>query len=174
MAMNTLLPTLTEINALPLRAIVAFAFRAARRVMLRYNMEHIETLQHALACLEEFVRLPAAPVDIVPRTAEAMASLLGTPDFKTIDTAEIVLCFAKAADCCILAGMAHGVTTADANQCTAAAAGKAVQAASRMNAAEARRAASDYERLIGLFGSYERVELGEPFDPTEAGPLGPL
>ena len=40
--MSILLPISSDVRALPLRAIVAYAYRTARRIMFRSEVQHME------------------------------------------------------------------------------------------------------------------------------------
>ena len=171
--MTTLLPASSELHALPLRAIVAYAYRVACRVMVRSELQQLGTLHRQLACLEEFTRSPTISGDIAARVATATAALIGSRRWLP-ESADVLLAFARAADCCIAAAMALSSDHTKAQQRLADAARKATEAAESLSAADARRSLSDFEVLLGLFGPSEAGMLGEAFDPTESGPLGPL
>ncbi len=171
--MSTLLPVSSELHGLPLRAIVAYAYRTACRVMVRSELQQLGALRHQLACLEEFARSPTISEDIAARVAMATAELIGSRRWLP-ESADVLLAFARAADCCVAAAMALSGEHTKEQQRSADAARKATEAAERLSAADARRSISDYEVLLRLFGPYESGMLGEAFDPTESGPLGPL
>jgi len=171
--MDTLLPKSSDIRTLPLRAIVAYAYRTARRILVRSDLQHMEAIHHQLACLEEFVCSPTIPEDIAARVAKATAELIGSVGLR-LETADLVLSFARAADCCIAAAMALSGDHTKAPQRLADAARKATEAAKSLSGADAGRSFSDYEVLLRLFGQEESGVLGSAFDPSESGPLGPL
>ncbi len=171
--MNTRLPVSSELHALPLRAIVAYAYRTAHRIMVRSELRQLGALQHQLACLEEFIRSPTNPRDIAARVATATSELIGCRPWPP-ESADELLAFARAADCCIVAAMALFGDDAKTQQRFADAARKATEAAETLSGADIGRSCSDCEVLLRLFGPSESGMLGKAFDPTDSGPLGPL
>ena len=171
--MRIQLPVPSDVCALPLRAIVAYAYRTARRILVRSEVQHLEALHHHLAHLEEFVRSPTIPGDFAARVAFATAELIGSGGWRP-ETGDTLLAFARAGDCCIAAAMVLNGDVTKATRNLEIAARKATEAAESLSAADARQLLSDYEALLRLFGPQETGVLGGAFDPTERGPLGPL
>ncbi len=90
--MSTLLPASSELQVLPLRAIVAYAHRTARRMMVRSELQQSEALHLQLACLEEFARSPTISGDIASRVATATAELIGSRRWLP-ESADLLLAF---------------------------------------------------------------------------------
>ncbi len=188
-----------ELKRLPLRAIVALAARCARRVRRLYsmpeNMPHAAKYQSALDRAIEVAEMVAASA-VVPGTAVATAAR----DARVAANGGTTAAGAAATSASSAARAAEGATkaaTAAAGAApTTATAAEAAEAAS--SSAEAGRAAeataaaaeiaylyavdaagvaaaaeADYVKLLRLnLGKYP--DLGDPVDPSESGPLGPL
>ena len=179
------LPTQQDLKKLPLGAIVAYAARCARRVQPLYGRaagiaelpKHTADVEGAIVLAEDFclshaVSTPAYAAAYHARTAADAA------DAK--DAARAAAAAARAAayafDIPKSAVYDHSVyasrVAAEAADGAQAAARAADHASAGAQAAEA-AARADFDRLLTLNqGTYP--ELGQPIDPTENGPLGPL
>lgn len=178
------LPTRDELMKLPLGAIVAYAVRCARRVQPLYGRaagvaelpKHEAAVAGAISLAEEFClsHVVSAAYDAAYHARTAA----DTADAK--DAARAAAAAARAAayafdlpksavyDRSVYASR----VAAEAADGAEAAARAAAHASDGAGAAEA-AARADFDRLLNLNqGTYPK--LGQPFDPTENGPLGPL
>ena len=179
------LPTEDELKKLPLLAIVAYAVRCARRAQPIFaaipNLAtHGAAVEQAISFAERFCvgKDLNAAVDAVERAAERAA-----------DAAAVARQFAGGNAAALAAGAAQAAAQATAAvedswadpntadrvvRAATYAAGRASRAvAADRCAAVSAAARADYDRLRSLnLGTYP--ELGQPIDPTETGPLGPL
>jgi PTS system nitrogen regulatory IIA component len=181
-------PSLDELKQLPLRAVVALAARCARRVQPFFKLpddhpekqRHVAAVERAIRTAEEFVRgIPVAAPD-----AAASAARSASLAYSAARVASLALWAAEAAskasdaeaasDAVQAAGRASGAVW-DAAKAAGNAARAAGDAANAYNAwfTAAAASRSDFSQLCGL-GLGRFPELGEPFDPSENGPLGPL
>jgi hypothetical protein len=198
------LPTVDELKTLPLRAIVSYAVRCARRVQPLYwqarevahREKHEAAIETALTITEQFCRgehIAAADAADAARAAEAAADAADAVE-AAAEAAEAAAEAARAARAgtasraaaAAFAGATAGVTAAIARTADAADAARAARAAfsgatAGVTAATARAAGkaaiaaarADYYRLVSVnLEGYP--DLGQPIDPTENGPLGPL
>jgi multidrug efflux pump subunit AcrA (membrane-fusion protein) len=195
------LPTVDELKTLPLRAIVCYAVRCARRVQPLYwqarevahREKHEAAIETALTITEQFCRgehIAAADAADAARAAEAAADAAdaveaaaeaaeaaaeaaraaraGTASRAAAAAfagaiADVTAAIARTADAARAARAAFAGATAGVTAATTKATGKAALAAAR----------ADYYRLVSVnLASYP--DLGQPIDPTENGPLGPL
>jgi hypothetical protein len=157
-----------RLKALPLRAIVAFAARCARRVQPltsslpehgRDAVERAIQVAEGFACGDDLTGAAARAADVA---ADAWADA---------DAADAAADAARAA-----ANAARAAAwAADADAATAARAADAADAAAdaARAAADAAADALDLNRLIALNLGRPGTR-GSPIDPSEAGPLGPL
>ncbi len=168
------------LNHLPLRAITAFAARCARRVQPLFkleqpekkrNQEHVRAIEALLRAAEEF----ANGQDLAEAGQACFARLDAGRDARTAaghSPAERVATAALAAARSVVYAARGPTDTA------AVVAREAESAAKEAAGAEgslkfAAALAKDYSVLLRLpLGKYP--EVGEPVDPSEAGPLGPL
>ena len=177
------LPTKEELRALPRRAIVAYAARCARRVQPLYrsrDKRRVQAVDDAIALAEWFAK--GEPL-IVGEASEG-----GLPDVMYGAGAAFAAAFA-AARAARAAFADPAAAAADASKGAAAAADAAIYllgddalanaAAAAARAADAARgllvvaARADYERLRSICRQ-ALPELGDPIDPGENGPMGPL
>ncbi len=169
----TRLPTEEDLEQLSLRGIIAFAARCAKRVQPRFRLaksitgfaEHQRAVSTAVSMAEKFCQLP----DINATVAAAGA------DTAAYDAADAQIHIASSAAACAAAACEAANTAEDAAPAfDAACAANYAMSASGDHADEfAEAACSDYERLLeadqGIW-----PDLGDPIDPSEDGPLGPL
>jgi hypothetical protein len=142
-----------RLRTLPLRAIVAFAARCARRV---------ELLGRSLVVLDRSAIHNAIEIaEVFARGEIGKFAAVGAADAATARAA-------RAADAALTVGSADDAASYSAR--AAAAAGAASYAAYGAARATAR---SDIQQLVALHLG-QPGELGNPIDPSEAGPLGPL
>ena len=191
--------TVNELSELPLRAVVAFAVRCARRVQPLFDlpprhpkrMPHIVAVNHALDFAERLVAgkraLAAFPdaddvraaaldaqnaADAARNAASATVARTAEPD-KAVDAALDAANRAVDAEDAARAAAA-AARTADAEDAARAAFDAARAADANGAAADAADAArADFEQLTNLKLG-KRSELGEPIDLSDNGPLGPL
>jgi len=184
------LPTEDDLKQLPLRAIVAYAMRCARRVQplllratgLPGHERNVGAVDEATLAAERFCRgeqVTAADADahaayadaVNARAACAAADAAARAAYASYAAARATR--AAAARAAAENAAAYAVNAADAaTDATADAAADADAEATAVRAAEA-AAKADYDRLLSLnLGVYP--ELGQPIDPTENGPLGSL
>ena len=179
------LPTEEDLKKLPLGAIVAYAARCARRVQPLYARavgiaelpKHEATVEGAISLAEEFCLshvVGAAAYDAAydARTAAHAA------DAK--EAAHAAAGAARAAayafdlpKCAVYDRPVYASRVATEAADAALAAARAAAQASADAAAVLAAARADFDRLLARNqGAYP--ELGQPLDPTESGPLGPL
>jgi len=178
------LPSAEQLQRLPLRAVAAYAARAARRVqpavhgfidddIIEGAVSIVETIAsaHFLECVDPASvplaasRVAAAAAD-APRIPEVHLALMAI--LRALDTAIEVL------------------GTIEAPNRSRYYAGRAAQKAERVaraaadvfdkSAAAAADAAArtDYDSLVKIFGEHDDVLLGDPIDLSESSPLGPV
>jgi hypothetical protein len=168
------LPRPGDLTSMPLRAIVAYSVRCARRVqpLFRFTADmadfarHEAAVERAIALAERFCigdesesgTLAAAPAAAASAAAACVA-------------ARGAIAKAVTAAACV-AGRAAAARGAPARAAAAAAA----RAAAAADAPAATAAAIDFETLLNLYprGWFGRRVANRPVDPTEDGPLGPL
>ena len=179
------LPTRDDLKQLPLGAIVAYAVRCARRVQPLYGRaagiaelpKHEAAVEGAISLAENFCLshdVSAAAYD----AAYAARDAADAADAK--DAARAAAAAARAAayafdvpksavyDRPVYASRV-AAEAVDAAEAAARAADHAFDGARAVEAA----ARADFDRLLKLNqGTYPK--LGQPIDPTENGPLGPL
>lgn len=173
MSDTTRLPTEEDLEQLSLRGIVAFAARCAKRVQPRYGLaksiagfaEHQQALSTAISMAEQFCQVP----DINVLTAAAGA------DTAAYDAADAKIDIASSAAACAAAACEAANTAEDAAPAfdAACAATYAASASGEHADVFTEAACNDFERLLeaddGIW-----PDLGDPIDPSEKGPLGPL
>ena len=178
------LPTKDDLKKLPLLAMVAYAVRCARRVQpildtIPSFATHGAAVEQAISLAERFCvgKDLNAAVDAAERAAERAA-----------DAAAVARQFAGGNAAALAAGAAQAAAQATAAvedswadpnsadrvvRAATYAVGRASRAAADRCAAVSAAARADYDRLRSLnLGTYP--DLGQPIDPTETGPLGPL
>lgn len=178
----TNLPSAKQLERLPVRAVLAYAARAARRmsVELRGTVED-ETFQEALSIAESVAS--AARLDQLGAAAGAFAAARVAGTLGAIATRQGYLAALSIMD---VAGAASNAVLAavvekGARESATYVARAAEQAASRfdileepMAAAAIQAARRDYEILLRNFGEHEAVVIGDPIDLSESSLLGPL
>lgn len=182
---QTTLPTEDDLKRLPLLAIVAYAVRCARRALPVVDAvpsfaTHGAAVKQAIFFVERFCAgedLNVAPdageraATAAGRAAAVAQSFAGGPALALAAGAAQAAAQAAAAVEDSWADPASAVRAVRAATYAAGRAGRAV--APDRSAAVNAAARADYDRLLGLNpGTYP--ELGQPIDPTENGPLGPL
>ena len=179
------LPTVDELKTLTLRAIVTYAARCARRVQPLYwqargvahREKHEAAVELALTIAEQFCRgepIATASAADAARAAEAAADAADTAE-SAAEAAEAAAEAARAARAARTADADADAKAARAARAAFAGATAAGTAATARTAGKAAVAAArgDYYRIVALnLEGYP--ELGQPIDPTELGPLGPL
>ena len=180
-----LLPTEDDLKKLPLLAIVAYAVRCARRTQpvvdtIPNFTTHGAAVEQAISLAERFC--VGKDLNDAPDAAERAADAAGR-------AATLARSFAGGSAVALAAGAAQAAAQAAAAvedfwtqpdsadrvaQAATYAAGRAGRAVSADRyAAVSAAARADYDGLLSLnLGTYP--ELGQPIDPTENGPLGPL
>jgi hypothetical protein len=158
------LPSVEELKQLPLRAIVAYAARCAHRVQppvesFGLTTWHKESLKHAILVAEEFAR--GVTTAAIVKTA-----------LDTAVAARRTIWDHPAADAACAAAEAAFITASYADAADAADAASLI-VASIADSAQAQAARADFIHLLGL-GLGLSQEFGQPIDPSESGPLGPL
>ena len=205
------LPTVDELKKLPLRGIVAYTVRCARRVQPLYGQargtadfeEHKAAIETALTIAEQLCQGEPITADVT-RAAFAAAAAVATAAADAAANAnaaaaDALAAFAAAARVADRAAFAADRAADDAiarvaddahaaahyAAAVAAAADRAAFAAVAAAAASSFAAAAnpafaadiaakaDYDRLVSL-NLGECPDFGQPIDPTENGPLGPL
>jgi hypothetical protein len=173
--MTASLPSASLLAKLPLRSTVAYASRAARRVLTIHPVGYAEICEDALHVVNEFVRFSSGDRDLAQRAAFAAAAIAGAEAIdETGRNLRVGLATRAAACCCHYA--VNAVTGPEVEQdfCLDRVGREAARAARQMDKASSEFAVADYELLIKLFGQRVSALLGDPFDPSEQGPLGPL
>lgn len=186
------LPTADELKTLPLRAMVAYAVRSARRVQPLYGLakeiphheKHMAAIEIALTLSEQFCRGEPIAVAYAARAAYAAADAAGY----AARAAQTIVAAAKAAYAADDAARTvyaaayfsdqrrssvHAIRVAAAYATATAAAGRVACVAA--NAVDDARLAAraDYECLRALHPEPTPC-LGTPLDPADRGPLGAL
>jgi hypothetical protein len=183
-----------DLKRLPLRAIVAFAARCARRVRPLYRLptddpgaaEHEHAVERVLKMAESFAAGERSVVAESNDTRAAAARAAGAAGAKYLvldDPSVGATTLTAAALAAASAEAASASAEAAADRIPATALEAADRAADAALSAAARATdelttirtavAADYERLIQLrLGNHP--DLGDPVDPSESGPLGPL
>jgi hypothetical protein len=177
------LPTVEQLQRLPLRAIAAYAARAARRVrpLLQGVIDDsvvadILSIVESVVSAENFDRLDS------PSVLRAAARLMGAsaPIEKSDSQCLAVMCLNRAAltAYAVLQGAAEPER---ASYYAAYAASGAEGAASDLVAldepaatAAAKAARADYEMLLKMLGEHDTVTVGRPIDLSEGSFLGAL
>src|SRR5271166_2618355 len=183
-----------QLAKLPLRAIVAFAVRCARRVqplgrvLTEYRQVEVDD---AIAIAEGFARggkADRAAARAVDAARAAAAKAAADSDWVDADDAEAAAAWADAtvravdAAACAAraanAARAADIAAADAAAARAAAAADAAEDTARAawdtgRAASRTAARGDLQQLLALELGRPGT-LGKPIDPAEDGPLGPL
>jgi len=132
-----------------------------------------ELCEKALSAVNTFVASPFA-VDAVREAALAAAKIVGELDAPWMDH-RVPFSVLAAVNCCGNADLASTIAPPEQTSALHRAARAAVRAASQWNDPfAAQLAIADYELLVKLFGKHEVVVLGEPFDPSDEGSLGPV
>ncbi|MCY2991870.1 MAG: hypothetical protein NTY19_28935 [Planctomycetota bacterium] len=186
------LPTPDELKTLPLRAMVVYAVRCARRVQplfglareIPHHEKHLAAIEIALTLSEQYCRGELIATAYAVRAAYAVADAAAY----AARAAHTVVAAAKAAYAADDAARtvyaaayfsgharsgAYAARLAAAYAAATGAAGRAACAAAHF-ADDAKCAArSDYDCLRAL-NPGETPSLGSPLDPSESGPLGPL
>jgi hypothetical protein len=181
-----------DLTTLSRRAIVAFATRCARRVEpLTHRMSKADrqSVVRAIDLAEEFVRGPSSPEDILTDAREAARAASATTSTNARSSAADALLNSSAALAAEVAAFA--VEAAVSRAASALAAAEALESAlTALVALEPQgpnshaprgnledrigvEAERDLDRLRSL-NLGPAFEPGQPFDPSEAGPLGLL
>jgi len=141
--------------------------------MISCTVEYAETCENALRIANDFVRLSSVGSDVARRAACAAAAVAGV---EASDEAgrdlRVGLAVRAAAECCYYSVIAASSANVDPTSCLQKVANQAVRAARQMDEIDDGLAIADYEALVKIFGNQESVVLGEPFDPSDDGPLG--
>ena len=167
------LPTAEQTSQLSLRAMVAYGSRAACRVVRARPVRYREVCEKALSAVNTFVTSPFAG-DAVREAALAAAEIVGELDAPWMDH-RVAFSVLAAVNCCGNADLAWLSAPPIQTSALRRAARAAVRAASQWNDPfAAQLALADYELLVKLFGKRKGIFLGEPFDPSDEGPLGPV
>ena len=183
--MIAVFPSENEMGQLPLRALVAFAVRCARRVQPLFTLpddhpekqKHIAAVERASRTAEAFAQgIPEADRDAAWAAARAAWAASMTSDAAGLppNAAWAAAAASDAAHAAFHSSVAAPVAAAQAAWDAAVDSVRTAEAAARAyNAWPAAAARSDYDRLreLGL-GCFP--DLGEPIDPSVTGPLGPL
>lgn len=185
MSILSALPTAEELKRLSLRAIVAYAFRAACRVrpMLRDSVED-EIIEKALSFGGQIVSAESFDHLNIAQAVDNMADITAA----TIELEPLALRIAARSIRLVAWGAYMVLNVIDSASSSerrlrdleraakaSAAAGRAVCALDepfRSRAIAATR--RDYETLLKEFGVHEEGQMGEPIDASEKGILGPL
>jgi hypothetical protein len=171
------LPRPDDLKAMPLRAIVAFAVRCARRAQPSFRLvtdiadfvQHEAAVEQAISLAERFCVGDESESYTLAAAADAAAYAGDAVAYAATDAA----------------ARAFAVTRAFAAASSAAAAARAAAArgaVARAAAADAAAddataaAARDFQTLVKLFprGWFGREAANGPIDPSEDGPFGPL
>jgi hypothetical protein len=181
-----------DLGQLPLRAIVAFATRCARRARLLYRLsagepgaaEYESAVDRAIELAESLATdRPGDGTAFASNVANFASNVANRAGTDAPDRAATAAAFA-AGDAAFAAAAAAGPSIVDARRAARAGADAADKCAAAGRAAAragvdaadryaARAADDDYGKLLRLnLGKYP--DLGQPVDPSESGPLGPL
>ena len=167
------LPTEDDLEQLPLRGIVAYAARCARRVQPRFRLAK---------AIPDFSRHQAAVADAISlaeqfclREDVNAAVAAGAADTAAYDAADAQIQAAADVAACAAAACEAANTDEDAAPAydAACAASYAASASGEQVDAFAEAAYADYDRLLEL-DLAGWPELGPPIDPSDKGPLGSL
>ncbi len=167
-------PSETNLAGLPLRSIVAYAYRSALRALARSEVPHAAECGRVLELVRRFVESSCDAADQARQIGQAAAAVVGAEITHEPEDIGVGLAVRSAGMCSCYAAeaMDDQGTVAEARVRRAATA--AARAARQMTDADRRYAAADFERLIELYGKRQGVTLGPAFDPSESGVLGPL
>jgi hypothetical protein len=195
--------TAEDLRKLPLRAIVAFAARCARRVepIAQFPAGHpqqetrLVTIDNAIALAEEIARSAACPpIEPVVRALEETRAISGVGVGCDCAAAAAAAAARTAATVWLTLSPGEGnpdagrwmntpearsyhsrleKDTADIVALEAFTAGVEAADAAAFDDTFMRGAIRDYERLLGLHLG-TYPEAGRPIDPSPVGPLGPL
>jgi len=162
--MTASLPNPSQIAKLPLRAIVAYASRAAYRVLTRQDVGYTECCENTLRAANDFVQSSSVTTDVARRAAAAAADVAGA---EALDESgrdlRVGLSVRAAARCCYYAVNAAISAGAERASYLETAANDALRAARQLDDPLALRlAVTDYRLLVKLFGEHATVVLGEP------------
>ncbi len=175
-------PTAQELEKLPLRAIAAFAARAARRVEPElHGVIEDEILREALAIVEnvasgETIDLPRPRLALVAaaRVVEAAVPL----DTRERHVAALAINSSALVAYAVLSGMSDPSKLRYYAEYAAREAERAARRAARLgetvSLAATEGARADYETLLRLFGEHQTVVVGDPVDLSARSPLGAL
>ncbi len=181
------IPSAEDLKQIPLRALVAYAARCARRVHILFegrvvDLEYRAKVEGPIQIAERFARGDAGTGDDAWRSAMAAgdaaiaaARAAGDADLEAVANAAL-----EAAATALAALEADlGRETADARyrdaieRVVALGSAQAAWAAVAAWATAIDAAWADFDQLLKLhLGSFP--ELGQPIDPSESGQLGPL
>jgi hypothetical protein len=169
------MPSVDDLEKLPLLALVAFAARCARRVQPLYRLP--KDYPHKI----EYERAVERALQMAETFAAGMANIL-VVDKVVADHTVMAAVEAEAAKAAAEAAVYAAEAASNAARPSGAAVVTAVTATDENAKAAvdkpfsgyvARAAESDYEKLLALdLGNYP--DLGRTVDPSESGPLGPL
>ncbi len=174
-----------QLRRLPLRALVAFASRCARRIQSQYVLENdhptkqssTDSINAAIRVAEEFAMggsVDAKKAATATRDAEEAYAAAQDPEFaspEAVHAAKAALAAVGAANICFAVKASQGM---DKEVWVAVEiAGESMIAAMADEETASRALAFDLETLAELeLGEFP--EWGETVDPMEDGPLGPL
>jgi hypothetical protein len=174
------LPTEDDLKKLPLLAIVAYAVRCARRALPIVDTvpsfaTHGAAVKQAISFVERFC--VGEDLNVAPDAAERAADAAGRAAAvaQSFAGGSVLALAAGAAQAAAQAAAAVEDSWADPNSAdrVVRVATYAASRASRAVPAVSAAAKADYDRLLSWNqGTYS--DLGQPIDPTETGPLGPL
>ena len=174
--MNASIPTAEQLEKLPLRAVVAYAARTARRLSSELRgIVADEVLDDVLQLVESVSTID--PIGMVNKVPVALAAerIVGAyadaPDsLKSLKKFRIVFSLAHAATAASFAllAAAHPVTASFERKVAADEAHRAVRSittlSSRAASAAADAARQDYEILLQEYGEHDQVVIGGPVD----------
>jgi hypothetical protein len=175
---NTLLPTANELGRLPVRAIVAYAARTARRVSAEFRGEVAdEIIDDALRLIDSVsTKLIIVDIDrvaLIRASERVVAAYQAVSDTTAIPKVRLLFSFVQAALAAMYAVDA-AATPHDATRRVmrvAHAAERAVRPIGSLkgeaaNAAQ-KAARHDYDVLLRTYGEHEQIVIGEPIDCFE-------
>ncbi len=173
--MTTIRPNAEQIAKLTVRSIVAYASRAARRAIATQNADDIESCERALRVANEFVEEPTVVSGSERRAALAAASASDRGPTESLPLIHVTVMACAAMMCCYYAIRTVCSKEPERATCFKRLVDEAVRAARPLDdEASAALDVADYELLVKLYGKHESITLGDPFDPSDSGPLGPI
>lgn len=168
-------PTASQLARLPLRAIVAYALRAAQRALTEEMTEYNVQCNCLFDIVAEFITMSTPNTDLAARVANSAA---GIAEAEALEVAgrrlRVGLSARAAARCCYYAFQAAMAARGDAIGFVEKASNAAVMAARQLDGSSRESASADYQTLTKVFAKEPAYSMGPAFDPSGDGPLGPL